>query len=765
MWPFGHSVAPPVCLVTSSSQAVFTEPNPPFAGEGARPARSRASIGFAVGFIAVTVLTMLASLVAISGEGVSQRTVNLMWGLLLGAGAVLVCMAGILVYRIRRIALATAAQPSGARLHLRFVALFSIAAVLPTLVVALFMGAVVSRGLEQWFSERVRTVFEAGAAVGRVNVDIAEEELSADIVDMAALLNAADAAAALEADTLRYGEFLASLAERRELVAAYVIGRNGVIHASAERGGSPPFKAPTERVWASADLGDIATMDQPEADVLRALYKLASYDDAYLYLASPIRPGLLSNLRRFDDAVFEYNAMERQRAQIQSLFSLSYLALALLVLLGAVWLGLSNASRIAEPIGRLADAARRVAAGDLGARVSAGGDRDEVDSLAAAFNRMTAQLEGQRAELIKARQEAEDRSRFTEAVLGGVSAGVIGVDRDGRITTANRSAFALLGLEETQIEGRRLVDVAPLLGELLNTPTPYGETVPVRIDVEREGGLAQLSVRMSPVAEGGGLVMTFDDMTKLIAAQRQEAWKDVARRIAHEIKNPLTPIQLSAERLQRKYGPEIVSDPETFQRCTDTILRQVHDIGRMVDEFSSFARMPTPIMAFADMAEVSLGVAFAQRLSHQDVRVDVEGCEAPIGLVCDERLIGQALTNLIKNAADGIQARRARDGEPKEGRVLLRLRDLEYGVQFEVTDNGLGFPAQDRARLIEPYVTTRAKGMGLGLAIVSRIVEDHGGLLELADAPGPGPGAVVRFVLPKRGEGEFEPTPHSIGES
>jgi two-component system nitrogen regulation sensor histidine kinase NtrY len=254
-------------------------------------------------------------------------------------------------------------------------------------------------------------------------------------------------------------------------------------------------------------------------------------------------------------------------------------------------------------------------------------------------------------------------------------------------------------------------------------------------------------------------------MTKLIAAQRQEAWKDVARRIAHEIKNPLTPIQLSAERLRKKYAEEIKSDPETFGKCTDTILRQVADIGRMVDEFSSFARMPAPRMAFADMSEIARQVVFGQKLAYADTRVEVEGVDTPIGLVCDERLISQSLLNLVKNAAESVEARRARDGEPKEGLVTLRLRDLDFGVQFEVIDNGVGFPEKDRLRLIEPYFTTRSKGTGLGLAIVARVVEDHGGLIELDDAPGHGPGAVVRFVLPKRGEEPPEASEHGAGVS
>jgi two-component system nitrogen regulation sensor histidine kinase NtrY len=364
---------------------------------------------------------------------------------------------------------------------------------------------------------------------------------------------------------------------------------------------------------------------------------------------------------------------------------------------------------------------------------------------------MTSQLDAQRRDLVAAQEEAVTRSRFTEAVLGGVSAGVVGLDRDGRITAANRSAAQLLGHGDDNLVGRRLIDVAPEFAELLNQPAPSAETPPQRVDLLRDSFSANLSVRMSPDASGG-FVLTFDDMTKLISAQRQEAWKDVARRIAHEIKNPLTPIQLSADRLKRKYLPEITSDPDTFQKCTDTILRQVADIERMVDEFSSLARMPTPRMAFADMSEIARSTAFGQRLAFADVRIEVEGVDQPIGLVCDERLIAQSLLNLIKNAAESVQARRARDGEPKDGFVIVRVRELEYGVHVEVIDNGLGFPAQNRERLLEPYVTTRVKGAGLGLAIVARVIEDHDGIIELDDAPGPSPGAIVRFVLPKRGE-------------
>ncbi|MGE3142211.1 MAG: ATP-binding protein, partial [Hyphomonadaceae bacterium] len=581
------------------------------------------------------------------------------------------------------------------------------------------------------------------------------QNLSGEVLAMAEDLNRANRA--LTEDAPRYGRFLATQAERRLLTSAYVIDRQGVVLARAEAGGAAHYRPPSPQALADADRGLVSMRFDDRSNSVRGLYRLSGYDGAYLLVTREVEPGMLQNLRAFEQAVVSYREGEQQRARLQALFALAYVATAFLVLLGAVWLGLANATRIAEPIGRLAQAARRVSTGDLEARVSAGQAHDEVVELAGAFNQMTTQLATQRRDLVAAQEDAERRSRFMQAVLAGVSAGVMGVDRDGRVTAANRSAAVLLGMADTPLVGRRLVDVAPEFGDLLNQPAPQGETAPQRIDLVRENFSAYLSVRMSPDLETGGSVLTFDDMTKVIAAQRQEAWKDVARRIAHEIKNPLTPIQLSAERLRRKYAPEIQSDPEIFQRCTDTILRQVADIGRMVDEFSAFARMPAPRMAFADMSEIARAQVFAQRLAFADVRFEAEGADQPIGLICDERLIAQCLTNLLKNAAESVQARRLRDGEPKDGRIVLRLRDLDYGVQFEVIDNGLGFPQQDRNRLIEPYVTTRAKGSGLGLAIVARVVEDHGGLIELDDPPAPGQGAVVRFVLPKRWETPADP--------
>jgi two-component system, NtrC family, nitrogen regulation sensor histidine kinase NtrY len=725
--------------------------------------QSRSSAIFLGGLGLAGLLTAAATVALLLGGGLAGEANAAITGMLIASLVICGGLAGILAHRFFRVARAWRAAATGARLHVRFVTLFMLAALAPAIVVAAFLGFTFSQGVERWFSQRVETTIENAANVGRAYTDLAGGDLSAEIRVMGQDLNLARRG--LTEDSQRYLAFLQAQAEGRGFESAYVISRDGAVLASAVREEEDEgYLAPTEAAFAAAEEGDVNVHFDHEHDRLLGLYRLTAYPNAYLLVARPIDPGLMQRLLTFDRSVNDYRQSQRQQSALRGRFTMAYLSTALIVLLAAGWVGLTSATRVAEPIGRLVGAARRVASGDLKARVAVGEERDEIDALATAFNRMTAQLEAQRRDLITAQEDAEARRRFIEAVLGGVSAGVMGLDRDGRITAVNASAAQLLGNDEAHLVNRRLVDVAPEFGDLLNQPAPAGETPPQRVDLVREGGGVNLSVRMS-ADPAGGLVLTFDDMTKLISAQRQEAWKDVARRIAHEIKNPLTPIQLSAERLRRKYAPEITSDQDTFLKCTDTILRQVADIGRMVDEFSSFARMPTPKMSFADMSEIARGVVFGQRLAFADMRIEVEGVDKPIGLVVDERLISQALLNLIKNAAESVQARRARDGEPKTGLVLLRLRDLDYGVQFEVIDNGLGFPEKDRHRLVEPYVTTRSKGSGLGLAIVARIVEDHGGLIELDDAPGPAPGAIVRFVLPKRGEETSDPpAEHGAGE-
>jgi two-component system nitrogen regulation sensor histidine kinase NtrY len=669
----------------------------------------------------------------------------MIWLLMASLGLTL-ALGLLLAFRIWRLINSRAAPETGARLHLRFAVLFSLAAVAPAVIVAAFLGATLSRGVEQWFSERVRTVVENAAGVARAYVTEANENTRGEIIAMAMDLNRA--AAALQSDPAGYQRYLTNQAILREFPAAYVVSSQGVVLARAESEGAPAYQPLSGAVFAEAASQPVILLFEGDA-VLRGVYRLEGYADAYLVILRELDPKLLEQLRLSADSVAAYRETEAGRARLQTLFVLSYVATVALVLLGAVWIGLSNATRIARPIGRLADAAGRVAAGDMAVRVPVARERDEVDALARAFNRMTAQLQAQRADLVNARQTAESRSRFTQAVLSGVSAGVLAIDSEGRIRVANRSAERLLGVAGGALDGVKLDAVSPELATLLDGETHLPAGQGVRIDLIRDAGTTHLSVRKALDAEAGGVILTFDDVTKLIAAQRHEAWKDVARRIAHEIKNPLTPIQLSAERLQRKYANEILSDRETFQRCTETILRQVGDIDRMVDEFSAFARMPAPRYDLADLVSLARETAFAQRLVFPDVNFEVDAETDRLEAWCDERLVGQALINLMKNAGEAIQARRARDGEPKLGHVQVRLETSADLVQISIIDNGLGMPAQNRDQLLEPYVTTRAKGAGLGLAIVRRIVEDHGGILSLADAPSPGPGAMVRISLPK----------------
>ncbi len=707
------------------------------------------TIGFVGGFVVAAVLTVTATVLAVSGAGPLRLESPLVLALLGASLLISMGLAILLVLRIVRVAGARSTPDSGARLHLRFVSLFSAAAVTPAVIVALFLGATMSRGIEEWFSDRVKTVVENAALVGRNYVQAAQENMRGEVLAMATDLNRAEQG--LTAQNAAYNAYLEAQTEQRFFAAAYVIDGEGRVLAAARTPEAPAYASPAADDFAEATSGDLTMRLYGDAGLIRALYRLSAYDDAYLYVARFVDPDMLRQLRSFDQAVTDYRDTEESRARLQVLFALAYLATAVLILLGAVWLGLSNASRVSEPIGRLAEAARRVASGDLNARVAVGRERDEVDALGRAFNRMTSQLDTQRSDLVNARHDAEERSRFIQAVLANVSAGVVGLDGDGRITAANSSAADLLGVGADALDGRRLDEVAPEFAEIVAAAREAVPIAPKRIDLARDGSTRHLSVRVSGAGNSSGVVLTFDDMTTLVAAQRQEAWKDVARRIAHEIKNPLTPIQLSAERLQRRFGAEIQSDAETFQRCTETILRQVADIGRMVDEFSGFARMPTPRFEPVDIVATAREAMMDQRLSFADVRFEVEGDAAPVQLICDGRLLAQAFTNVIKNAAEAIQTRRNKEGEPKEGRVLMRIAHDETAVTIDIVDNGVGFPVKDRDKLVEPYVTTRTKGTGLGLAIVRRVVEDHGGSLVLSDAPAPGPGAMVRFILPRRG--------------
>ena len=630
---------------------------------------------------------------------------------------------------------------AGARLHVRFVRLFALAAVVPALVVFVFYGVLVNQGVEKWFSERVQTVVENSATVFRSYVDEQTTYIGDHITVMALDLNRE--AGGLQAKPAGVNDYLAALASYHAFPAAYLINSEGQVLARAEGQGAPAYMLPPKAAYSAADQGDVFIINPPGSDVMRGLYRLRGFSDGYLYVSRPLQTGIVTRLREAEAALISYREVAQNRKKVQTIFALSSVETALLLLVAAVWLGMAAANTISAPIARLVQAAGRVAGGDLSARVDAEADPDEIAVLSRAFNSMTNDLQAQQEALRRASQEAEERRQFIETVLTEVSAGVIGLDSHGYISVANRQAALLLALPGDHGRGRKLAEVAPEFAEL--AAAGRGGEAEEEIDVTRGRDSRRLRVRASQ--SEGGLVLTFDDVTRLVAAQRNAAWRDVARRIAHEIKNPLTPIQLSAERLRRKYRKDIApAELETFDRCTDTIVRQVGDIGRMVDEFSAFARMPAPKFERLDGTEMLRAAVFAQRVASPDLTVEIKEPAPEVVLMADGRMIGQALTNVLKNAAEAVEARRTGSARLK-GRITARLVVDENGIVIEVEDNGVGLPARDRDRLTEPYVTTREKGTGLGLAIVKRILEDHGGELELTDARS-GQGALAILRLP-----------------
>ncbi|MBO9709432.1 MAG: PAS domain-containing sensor histidine kinase [Caulobacter sp.] len=690
--------------------------------------RSRYMLGGLYGLAVVltaTAVGLASSPPATGAIGPATTIILLVLGLNL---ALILCVAGIVGWRLLDLVDARASD-AGARLHLRFVGLFSLAAVAPAVIVALFFGVLVNRGVESWFSARVTTVVENSAKVAGSYVDEQTNYISEHIRPMAANLN--EAAPALVQSPVAFGHFLTSLTEDNGFAAAYILDRDGRILARAERPNGPPFVAPPPSTYRATDTGDVSAERFVNEDLFRGLYRLKAFPDAYLYIVRPVDKGILSHLIETQASLVSYREAAKAQARIQAIFALSYAETALLVLVAAVWVGIAAANSIAAPVSGLVQAAGRVSAGDLDARVDVDLGPEEIRALSVAFNMMTTDLQAQQAALKAASLDAESRRQFIETVLSGVSAGVVGLDAEGRITALNRRASELLALEDEAV-GQTLIEAAPELDPVVQEISGGRPNAEVEIDVIRGGETRRLRFRAAGQA-AEGLVLTFDDITRLMAAQRNAAWKDVARRIAHEIKNPLTPIQLSAERIRRKYRKDITGDLETFDRCTETIIRQVGDIGRMVDEFSAFARMPAPRFAPADLTEMLRQAVFAQRVVDNEIDVILNEPGHDVWISCDARMVGQALTNILKNAGEAVSARRMISPEPG-GRIVASLVSNDDELCIVVEDNGVGLPSRDRERLTEPYVTTREKGTGLGLAIVKRIMEDHEGELVLTDA-------------------------------
>lgn len=696
------------------------------------------------------VLTTLAFMVGLATFIILARGSPLGWkpgvsvGLVLANLSVLLLLGAILAGRLTRVWVERRRGSAGSRLHVRLVFLFSGVAVAPTIVVACFAVAFFHFGIQAWFNDPVQTALSESLQVSRSYLDEHRNNIRAVALEMANDL--ARAGRYLSADPTVFAEVLDTQTTLRGLTEAIIYEpTTGQVLAAAGVFVGIGLEAPPAAATQQALHGDVAILNAGDGTRVRAVVRLESTPPLMLMIGRPIDPAILGYMQRTEQAVSEYQRLDENRSWLQIAFAWIFAIVALLVLLAAGLIGLIMANQIARPVGMLISAAERVRSGDLNVRVQEAATGDELAGLSRAFNRMTGQLAAQRSELMDAYSQIDERRRFTETVLSGVSAGVIGVDAEGRIELPNRTADELLGRDLLAAVGRSLADAVPefaaLLAEVANAPD-RARTAEIQIGpVNRQ---RTLLVRIVSELSGGrtaGFVVTFDDITELQAAQRKAAWADVARRIAHEIKNPLTPIQLSAERLKRRFTKEIQSDPDTFSQCAETIIRHVGDIGRMVDEFSAFARMPQPVIKPDDIGRIAREAFVLQKTARTGIewRADIpeRGPVAP----CDRRMLRQALTNLLQNAADAVAMR---DGA---GHITLAVQAREGDVQISVADDGVGLPQEDRARLTEPYVTHKPKGTGLGLAIVKKIMEDHAGILTLSDNP-EGFGAIATLVLP-----------------
>ncbi len=661
--------------------------------------------------------------------------------IILNVDLILLLMLGALVARqVVKVWSERRRGSAGSRLHVRLVVMFSLVAVTPAIVVTVFSALFFNFGIQAWFSERVRTALHESLAVTDRYLAEHQQAIRADVLGMANALNR-DAALLMQSTAI-FNRAMVELTAAHSLPEAIVFDGSGRIIANSSLSLGLQYDYLPEDAMDKARNGEIVILAKPSDERVRALIRLDKYFEAYLYVGRFIDPAVLSYVTRAQEAVADYERLEGKRSGLEISFFIMFAVVALLLLMAAVWIGLSFATRLAGPVSSLIAAAERVSAGDLSARVADVGGDDEIGALARAFNRMTSRLQRQRRELVEANRQLDSRRQFTETVLAGVSAGVIGLDANGRINLPNRSASDLLSIDLDAKVDEPLANTVPEMAELVQAVQRHPEEfVRAEIDIIRGGRARTFLVRIAAEhikREVIGYVVTFDDITELQTAQRTAAWADVARRIAHEIKNPLTPIQLSAERLKRKYLSEIKSDPETFEICTDTIIRQVADIGRMVDEFSAFARMPAPILKTENLSEICRQAVFLQRNAHPDIDFETDLPAEPLEVRCDRHQIGQAVTNLLQNAVDSILEHGGTQSAAAPARVALRVMSVPDKTRIVVEDNGPGFPPDLQHRLLEPYVTTRHKGTGLGLAIVRKIMEDHQGevLLENRESGG-----------------------------
>lgn len=684
------------------------------------------------------------------------------FSILLLLGLVVVEAFGLIVARKKGVA--------GASLHIKIVALFSIIAAAPALLMAWVGSVTLERSLNPSFMQDVR-----GFVLNTIDAARLFREEQCKSILQEARLTALDldrGKVMFDVDRPLFREFFTSRAKYLGFTAAALLKPDGTIVEKIDTGDPAGARIvqPEKNDFDDAKKNEPLCLIPDNGGTFVALRALTSFPDIYLYVARPVDPFSLEFPREANKLVTLYDAFDSHRKGIQIAFAALFVSIALIMLLSATWFGLAFANQLIAPIRRLIAATDQVASGNLYVQVPVKKREGDLAHLGETFNKMTSELRLQQNRLIAASNLIDERRLFTEAVLSGVPVAVIGVGPSGIVTVVNSAAEKLVLSHSPDgsapVVGHPVDLVLPEIRDLLSHAQLSANRL-VRGQVGLNRGGRDRLINVSITSEQGSradksYVVTLDDITDLVSAQRTAAWADVARRIAHEIKNPLTPIQLSAERLKRKYGKLITVERDIFDQCTDTIIRQVDDIKRMVDEFSSFARTPKARLEPADLTECVRRVLFLMRVSHPDIQFEDDLPAAPVIGRIDQRLLSQALTNIIKNATEGIKARA--ETETFEERIFVRLMigqgdGAKRYVEIDIIDNGKGFPVENRHHLLEPYTTTRSDGTGLGLPIVAKILEDHEGRLELFDAP-EGQGAWVKLIFPYKGmqtEEEFAP--------
>ncbi|MGY3527435.1 ATP-binding protein [Bradyrhizobium sp. USDA 4452] len=685
--------------------------------------------------VAIALLSAFLTFVVLTGLTPIEPTSEVVRSFLMINAATILLLVGIIVREVWQMVQARRRGRAAARLHVQIVGLFSVIAVLPAVLVSIVANVTIERGLDRLFSGPTKQVIQNSLTIASAYMQEHAQLINGDTLAMANDL--AHARPLYDQDRMTFLQLMTAGAEARNLPVAVLMDKDGKIVASAETGVRLNYEAPPPDILKDINETEPKISVFPE-NYVASVVRLRAYDDMFLYVARLLDPAVVAQLKQTQTSAAEYAQLETRRLGIQVAFALMFAVIALTILMASVLIGLNFANGLVSPIRQLMGAASEVSTGNLNVQVPVHKSASDLALLGEIFNKMTQELRTQRNELVDASETIDSRRRFIEAVLSSASAGIIGVDASGSVGILNRSAEKLIGHAESETLGHPLSDVLPELDEMMKTAREGTQRlVQGQVTILRDGNERNLSVRVSAEQTSqsrDSYIITLDDITELVSAQRTSAWGDVARRIAHEIKNPLTPIQLSAERIRRKFGKTITEekDKSIFEQCTDTIVRQVDDIRRMVDEFSRFARMPKPVMEGEDVADVVRQAVFLMKVAHPDLDIEADIKQSPLPAQFDRRLISQALTNIIKNATEAIE--QVPREELGKGRIDVVAQREGDDILIDVVDNGIGLPKVARARLLEPYVTTRAKGTGLGLAIVGRVLEDHGGRIELKDA-------------------------------